>query len=154
MALDSIDRKILNELQRDGRISNVELAGRVNLSPSPCLERVKKLESNGYIDRYVAHLNPTLLNAGMLVYIEVSLKNTSTESLQDFNQQILQFSEVVECVMVAGGFDYLIKIRAADMDDYRRFLGDKLSAISLVAQTHTYPVMEVVKSTHVIPVQR
>ena len=152
--LDRIDIKILDILQHDGRISNVDLADQVHLSPSPCLERVRNLEKHGYIKEYVAHLNPELLDAALVAYIEVSLKRTATKNLDNFNKRMLQLDEVVECVMVAVGFDYLIKIRTESMQTYRTFLGEKLAAIEGIAQTHTYAVMEEVKSTHLIPVEK
>ena len=150
--LDRIDRKILSVLQEDGRIANVDLAAQVNLSPTPCLERVRRLEKSGYIKKYVAHLNPNKLNASLVAYIEVSLDNTGSDDLDKFNLAIDDLTEVLECSMVAGGFDYLIKIRVADMAGYRQFLGEKLAAISGVRETRTYVVMEEVKSTHVISV--
>ena len=149
-ALDRIDLKILQILQQDCRISNVELAHQVNLSPTPCLERVKRLEKNGYIEKYVAHLNPKKLNANLSAYIQVSLTNTTTKDLEEFNRQVRALNEVVECSMVAGGFDYLIKIRLQDMAEYREFLGGKLATIKGISQTHTYVVMEEVKSTHLV----
>ena len=152
--LDRTDKKILDTLQRNGKISNVDLAAQVHLSPSPCLERVRSLEKRGYIKEYVAHLNPELLDAALVAYIEISLKRTATQDLDDFNQRMRELDEVVECVMVAGGFDYLIKIRTENMQSYRSFLGEKLAAIEGVAQTHTYAVMEEVKSTHIIPVDK
>jgi len=144
--LDRIDRKILAVLQEEARIANVDLAERVNLSPTPCLERVKRLEKSGYILQYAAHLNPNKLNAGLVAYIEVSLENTTSDDLALFNQSIMSLVEVMECSMVAGGFDYLIKIRVADMQHYQRFLGEKLSSIESISQTHTYVVIEDVKS--------
>ena len=152
--LDRTDIKILDILQRNGKISNVDLAAQVHLSPSPCLERVRSLEKYGYIKEYVAHLNPELLGAELVAYIEVSLKRTATKNLDDFNKRMLKLDEVVECAMVAGGFDYLIKIRTESMQSYRSFLGEKLAAIEGIAQTHTYAVMEEVKSTHLIPVEK
>ena len=152
--LDRTDIKILDILQRNGKISNVDLAAQVHLSPSPCLERVRSLEKYGYIKEYVAHLNPELLDAELVAYIEVSLKRTATKNLDDFNKRMLKLDEVVECAMVAGGFDYLIKIRTESMQSYRSFLGEKLAAIEGIAQTHTYAVMEEVKSTHFIPVEK
>ncbi|MGS2722503.1 Lrp/AsnC ligand binding domain-containing protein [Porticoccus sp. GXU_MW_L64] len=146
--LDRIDRKILDILQREGRIANNELAKRVNLSPSPCLERVRRLEQNNYILEYVARLNPELLDAGMVAYIEVALTNTTAADLELFNRAMGELDEVIECAMVGGGFDYLIKIRTKDMHSYRKFLGEKLATIEGVAQTHTYAVMEEVKCTH------
>lgn len=150
--IDRIDRKILTVLQQDGRIANVDLAEKVSLSPTPCLERVKRLEKSGYIQYYAAHLNPNKLNAGLVAYIEVSLENTTSEDLELFNQAIHSLTEVMECSMVAGGFDYLIKIRVADMAGYRQFLGEKLAVIAGVRETRTYVVMEEVKDTHVIAV--
>lgn len=152
--LDRTDIKILDILQRNGKISNVDLAAQVHLSPSPCLERVRSLEKYGYIKEYVAHLNPELLDAELVAYIEVSLKRTATKNLDDFNKRMLKLDEVVECAMVAGGFDYLIKIRTESMQSYRSFLGEKLAAIEGIAQTHTYAVMEEVKSTHLIPIEK
>lgn len=145
-ALDSTDKKILAVLQSQGRISNVELARAVALSPTPCLERVKRLERDGYIEKYVALLNPDKLQGNTQAFIQVSLNNTSTANLRDFGARIRAMPEVEACHMVAGGFDYLLKIRCRDMAHYQRFLGEHLAAIPLVAQTHTYVVIEEVKN--------
>jgi Lrp/AsnC family leucine-responsive transcriptional regulator len=150
--LDRTDRRILILLQRQGRIANVDLAKQVNLTPTPCLERVKRLEKEGFITQYVALLDPVKANAALCAYIEVQLSSTTTEAIALFNQQILDLEEVSECQMVAGGFDYLIKIRVADMQDYQRFLGGKLSAIKGISQTHTYVVIEDVKSETAIKI--
>jgi Lrp/AsnC family leucine-responsive transcriptional regulator len=150
--LDRTDRRILTLLQRQGRIANVDLAKQVNLTPTPCLERVKRLEKEGFITQYVALLDPVKANAALCAYIEVQLSSTTTEAIALFNQQILDLEEVSECQMVAGGFDYLIKIRVADMQDYQRFLGGKLSAIKGISQTHTYVVIEDVKSETAIKI--
>lgn len=150
--LDRIDHKILDMLQTNCRISNVELANQVNLSPTPCLERVKRLEKNGYIDKYVAHLNAKKLNAKLTAYMQVSVENSSTQALNQFNQQVRKLDEVIECSLVAGGFDYLLKIRVQDMETYRKFLGEKFADIKGVTQTFTYVVMEEIKSTHIVPV--
>ncbi len=150
--LDRIDRNILRELQADGRLSNVELARRVGLSPTPCLERVRRLERDRYILGYCAMLNPMKLNAALVAFIEVSLDRTTTRALERFREAIERLGEVQECHMVAGGFDYLIKIRLPDMTAYRKFLGEKLAAIDGVSQTHTYVVMEEVKSTMALPI--
>jgi Lrp/AsnC family leucine-responsive transcriptional regulator len=144
--LDRTDRRILSTLQRNGRIANVDLAREVNLTPTPCLERVKRLEKEGFITSYVALLDPVKANAALCAYIEVQLTSTTTEAISQFNQQMINLDEVLECQMVAGGFDYLIKIRVADMQHYQRFLGEKLSAIQGISQTHTYVVIEDVKS--------
>jgi len=145
-SLDRIDRKILGKLQQDGRLSNVDLAKSVDLSPTPCLERVRRLERDGYITGYVALADPEKLNANTVAFIQVLLTNTSTSNLRDFNDQMRQLSEVEACHMVAGGFDYLLKIRCANMQHYQHFLGEKLAVIPLIAQTHTYVVIEEVKS--------
>jgi Lrp/AsnC family leucine-responsive transcriptional regulator len=150
--LDRTDRRILTLLQRQGRIANVDLAKQVNLTPTPCLERVRRLEKEGFITQYVALLDPVKANAALCAYIEVQLSSTTTEAIALFNQQILDLEEVSECQMVAGGFDYLIKIRVADMQDYQRFLGGKLSAIKGISQTHTYVVIEDVKSETAIKI--
>lgn len=152
--LDRIDLNILRILQRDGRLTNVELARRVNLSATPCLERVRRLEREGYIRGYVALLDAERLDRGLQAFIEVRLDRTNPDVFRIFADTVAKLDEIQECHMVAGGFDYLIKVRVADMAAYRAFLGDKLSSIPGVAQTHTYMVMEEVKSTHEIPVPR
>ena len=151
-SLDRIDLKILRVLQTDGRISNVDLAKAVGLSPTPCLERVRRLEREGYILGYRAILSPEKLNAALIAFVEVTLERTTTADLDRFNAAILALDEVLECHMVGGGFDYLVKIRLPDMSHYRRFLGEKLAAIAGVSQTHTYVVMEEVKSTTALPI--
>jgi Lrp/AsnC family leucine-responsive transcriptional regulator len=150
--LDRIDKKILKQLQREGRISNVKLAQIVNLSPTPCLERVKRLEKEKYIKGYVALLDAKKLNAALVSFIEISLSRTTTTALDNFRSEILKMPEVQECHMVAGGFDYLIKVRTRDMEHYRRFLGERLSSIPDISATHTYVVMEEVKSSSAIPI--
>lgn len=150
--LDLTDHKILRVLQKEGRIANVDLARTVNLTPTPCLERVKRLENEGFITGYVALLNPVKVNAALCAYIEVQLDSTTTEAIRRFNQEMLSLEEVQECQMVAGGFDYLIKIRVADMLHYQRFLGGRLSAIEGISQTHTYVVIEDVKSETAIQI--
>lgn len=151
-ALDRIDRKILDLLQVDGRISNVKLAETINLSPTPCLERVKRLEKEGYIKKYVAILEPKMLNSALVSFIEVSLGRTTTAAFDRFSEVILKMDEVQECHMVAGGFDYLIKVRTRDMDHYRRFLSEKLALIEDISNTHTYVVMEEIKASSAINV--
>jgi Lrp/AsnC family leucine-responsive transcriptional regulator len=145
--LDRTDKRILRELQHNGRISNVELARRVNLSATPCLERVRRLEQAGYIRDYVAILDPQRLGVGMLLYVEVTLDRTTPDVFEHFKQAIAARPEVQECHMVAGGFDYLVKVRVPDMQAYRSFLGEGLSAAPGVRETHTYVVMEEIKET-------
>lgn len=145
--LDRIDLQILRILQQDGRISNVELSQKVNLSPAPCLVRVKRLEQSGFISRYRAELDPVRLGFGLLVFVEVTLDRTTPDVFDKFRLAIQSIAEIEECHMVAGGFDYLIKVRCRDMDAYRRILGEKIAAINGISQTHTYVVMEQVKSS-------
>jgi len=142
--LDRIDRAILVEIQQNGRISNVELSKKINLSPSPCLDRVKRLEKEGYIERYGAVLNPVLLGYDMFAYVSIMLDKTTSDSFDLFQQEINQITEVVECDMVAGGFDYLLKICVSNMKNYRTVLG-QIAEVSGVSQTHTYIVIENIK---------
>lgn len=151
--LDKISKKILSELQNDGRISNVELASRVNLSPAACLERVRKLQEAGYIVNYTAQLNPQLLDVSLLVFIEVVLDRTTPEVFEAFKRSVQVIPEVQECHMVAGGFDYLVKARVKDMNAYREFLGKSLLQLKGVRETHTYAVMEEVKNTTKLPIR-
>lgn len=143
--LDRIDYRILEILQKNGRITNVDLAEQVHLSPPPCLERVKRLEREGYIEKYVGILNPYKLNAGLLAFIQVTLHSTASKDLEKFNSAVTRLDQVQECHMVSGGFDYLIKVRASDMQAYRDFLGHELADIPNVRETHTYVVMQEVK---------
>jgi Lrp/AsnC family transcriptional regulator, leucine-responsive regulatory protein len=151
-ALDRIDRKILDLLQVDGRISNVKLAETIHLSPTPCLERVKRLEKEGFIKKYVAILEPKMLNSALVSFIEVSLGRTTTAAFDNFKDVVLKMDEVQECHMVAGGFDYLIKVRTRDMEHYRNFLSEKLALIEDISNTHTYVVMEEIKASSAIKV--
>lgn len=144
--LDRTDRKILIELQRDGRLSNVELAKRIGLSATPCLERVKKLERAGYISGYKAIVNPALLGQPLLVYVEVTITKNSPDVFNEFNQAVKQHDEIIECHLVSGNFDFLLKTRVADMSEYRVVLGDILLKLPNVSESRTYVVMEEVKS--------
>jgi len=146
--LDRIDRRLLVRLQQDGRTAVSQLAREVHLTVTPTLERVRRLESSGYIEGYFARLNPRRLGLGLLAYVEVSLDRTTPDAFERFKHAMLAHDEVMDCHMVAGGFDYLLKVRVTDMESYRRFLGDRISAVRGVQQTHTYFVMEEVKSTH------
>jgi len=150
-SLDRIDRLILARLQTDGRLSVAELARHVHLSATPCLERVKRLERDGYIRGYAADLDPALLGAGLIAFVEVQLDRTTPDVFNRFRDGVMGLTPVQECHMVAGGFDYLLKVRTADMGAYRRFLED-LAALAGIEQTHTYVVMEEVKSTRAIPI--
>ena len=145
--LDRIDIRILDALQRDGRISNLKLAEQVALSPTAVLARVQRLTREGYILGYEARLNPLKLGAGMLVFVEVLLDRTTPNVFDAFKAAVQVRPEILECHMVAGGFDYLLKTRAADMDAYRRFAGEVMWRLPGVRETRTYAVMEEVKHT-------
>jgi len=149
--LDKTDRNILQLLQSNGRISNVALSKKVHLSPSPCLDRVKRLEKEGYIDSYTAKLNPRKLGYDMVAYVSVTLDKTTTDSFEQFQQDILSIVEVIECDMVAGGFDYLLKLCVENMKHYRLALG-KIAEMSGVSQTHTYIVIENIKQNKGLPI--
>lgn len=149
--LDRIDLTILDALQRDGRISNVELSKKVNLSPSPCLDRVKRLEQEGYIQGYYAKLSASKLKYGMSAFIQVTLDRTNKDVFTRFRDEVVKIKEVAECHMVAGGFDYLLKLRFENMEAYRELLG-KIVELPAVSQTHTYVVMEHVKHDAGVPV--
>lgn len=149
--LDRIDLTILDALQKNGRISNSTLAQRVNLSASPCLERVKRLEQEGYIERYGAFLNASKLNYGMTAFIQVTLDRTTADIFNKFRAQVIEIKEVAECHMVVGGFDYLLKLRFENMEAYRILLGN-IVELPGVSQTHTYVVMEHVKRYSGVPI--
>jgi len=152
--LDRTDRRILECLQADGRMSNVALAGMVNLTPTPCLERVKRLERDGYIKNYSAILDPELAGLGLLVFVEIDLLHTSPDVFRDFRKQVVKFSEVLECHLVSGNFDYLIKARVRDIQEYRNLLGEKLLSLPGVNGSRSYVVMEEVKETLNLPLFR
>jgi Lrp/AsnC family leucine-responsive transcriptional regulator len=145
--LDMIDRKILATLQKDGRIANADLAKLINLSPTPTLDRVRRLERDGFIEGYAARLNPEKMEATLLAFVEVVLDRTTEDVLEQFSEAARCTEEILECQLVAGGFDYLLKIRVRDMAAYRHFLGSGLASLPSVRATHTYMVMEQVKST-------
>jgi Lrp/AsnC family transcriptional regulator, leucine-responsive regulatory protein len=145
--LDRIDLKILNVLQQDGRLSNLKLAEAVALSPTAVLARVQRLTRDGYILGYEARLNPMKLGAGMLVFVEVLLDRTTPNVFEAFKAAVQVRAEIMECHMVAGGFDYLLKTRVADMEAYRDFAGTVLWQLPGVRETRTYAVMEEVKNT-------
>ncbi len=144
--LDRIDQKILNELEANGRLSIVELAARVNLTNTPCSERVKRLERTGYITGYRATLDKALQGFGHLTVVQVSLAATASDnSLDAFNAAVRSVPEVESCLMLAGSFDYLLTIRTRDIAHFREILGDKINKLPGILQTNSFAVMEVVK---------
>jgi Lrp/AsnC family leucine-responsive transcriptional regulator len=150
-AIDRIDRKILAVLQADGRVSNLKLAEAVALSPTAVLARVQRLTREGYLLGYEARLNPAKLGAAMLVFVEVLLDRTTPNVFEQFKAAVQVHPQIMECHMVAGGFDYLLKTRMADMAAYRAFAGTVLWQLPGVRETRTYAVMEEVKSTTRLP---
>jgi Lrp/AsnC family leucine-responsive transcriptional regulator len=149
---DSIDAAILRILQQDGRIATVDLAERLRLSPTATAERLKRLTRAGYITGYGARLDPAMLDLGLLVFIEVLLDKTTGAVFDRFSQEVRRVPEILECHMVAGGFDYLLKARVKDMAAYRRFLGQVMVDLPGVKETRTYAVMEEVKTDSPLPV--
>ncbi len=146
-AIDKIDACILRALQADGRISNLKLAEAVHLSPTAVLERVKRLTCDGFILGYGARLNPAKLGAGLMVFIEVLLDRTVHDVVDTFKAAVQVRPEILECHLVAGGFDYLLKTRVADMAAHREFVGSVIWTLPGVRETRTYAVMEEVKNT-------
>ena len=147
MSLDRTDIKILDILQKDGRISNIKLAEAVNLSPTAALARVQKLSKDGFILGYEAKLNPELLNSSFVVFVEILLDKTTPNVLEEFSDASLQHPEIVECHMISGGFDFVVKIRCANMEEFRKISGQILWQLPGVKETRSYPVMEVIKES-------
>jgi Lrp/AsnC family leucine-responsive transcriptional regulator len=154
LRFDATDEQLLARLQAEGRASIAQLAREVHLSVTPCLERVRRLEASGLIRGYHAELDPQRLGQQLLAYVEVSLDRTTPDVFDHFRSAMLALEIVQECHMVAGGFDYLLKVRVRDMQEFRQVLGDEIAAIRGVQQTHTYFVMEEVKSTRALRIER
>ena len=144
--LDRIDKKILTELQINGRISNIELSKKINLSPTPCLERVKRLENQGFIEGYQAIINAEAVGSNLLVFVEITLEKTAQDVFTEFSESVASFSEILECYLVSGSFDYLLKTRVKNMASYRKLLGHTLLRLPCVSASRTYVVMEEVKT--------
>ena len=145
--ITSADRRILRVLQTEGRITNQDLAQRCGLSPSACLDRMKRLREQGYITSFVALLDPVKLDHALLIFIEVLLNRTSGDLFRQFAEAVRLKGEILECHMVAGGFDYLLKVRVKDMAAYRAFLSETLVEMPGVRETRTFAVLEEVKCT-------
>ena len=143
--LDRTDRQILNILQKDGRIAISELASRVNLSTTPCSERVKRLEREGIIMGYHARVNPQLIDRNLLVFLEIKLSAKSGDVFDQVARDLIEIPEVLECHLISGEFDYLVKARLKEMSAYRRLLGDLLKKLPSSASSHSYIEMEEVK---------
>lgn len=151
-ALDRLDHKILGLLQQDGRLSMKDLADAIGLTITPCVERVKRLERDGVIMGYYARLNPESLGASLLVFVELTLGAKSGVIFDTFKREVLRIPEVQECHLVSGDFDYLVKARIGEMNQYRRLLGDILLQLPGAVQSKSYVVMEEVKETLAIAI--
>lgn len=149
--MDRIDRRILRVLQGQGRIPNNELADAVGLSPSACLRRVRLLEDDGIIDRYVALLNPTKVGLGFTVYARVQLSSQDGDTIDHFTEQVLLLPEIVECNLMVGETDFLLRIVASDLDAYRQFQIDHLTRIRGVQSIKTEIPMQRIKLTSELP---
>lgn len=152
MKLDEIDKRILRTLQRDGRIANNDLAREVGLSPSPCLRRVKLLEEAGVIDRYVAVLNPAKIGKGLTFFTRIRLDKQDEETLQGFAREVLKLPQVLECYLMLGDYDAMVRVVAADIEDYRRFQAEYLSRIKGVQNLKTDVPSQTVKQTSEMPI--
>ena len=152
--LDRIDLKILDVLQRDGRISMTDLAERVNLSATPCSERVRRLEREGIIMGYYARVNPAALGKNLLVFLEIKLSTKSDDVFEKVKKELEYVPEVMECHLVSGDVDYLIKARLSEMGKYRQLLGEILKRLPASAESRSYVVMEEIKETLYLTVDR
>jgi Lrp/AsnC family leucine-responsive transcriptional regulator len=150
--LDDTDRRLLRLLQAEGRITNQELAKRANLSPAACHDRTRRLRETGVITGYAALVDPAKVDRALLVFVEVVLDRTTPDVFDAFAAAVRRAPDILECHMVAGGFDYLIKARLADMGEYRNFLGNLLTQLPGVRETRTYAVLEEVKDSSVLPI--
>jgi Lrp/AsnC family leucine-responsive transcriptional regulator len=149
--LDAIDRRIVTTLQADGRLTNVELAERVGLSPSPCLRRVKRLEREGYIGAYRAMLGRERVGLGLTVFIGVRIGNHADERCEDFEEQLVAMPEVVACHMVSGEADYLLEVVVPDLQHYQRFLVGKLLNLPVIREVRSNIAIQTLKSGAPLP---
>jgi Lrp/AsnC family leucine-responsive transcriptional regulator len=148
---DKVDLKILRHLQINGRISLTELAEKVGLSTTPCTERVRRLERDGAIEGYYARLNPQMLHSSLLVFVEIKLSAKSGDIFEAFRREVQLIPEILECHLVSGEFDYLIKARIPDMSMYRQLLGNILLKLPAANESRSYVVMEEIKETLALP---
>jgi DNA-binding Lrp family transcriptional regulator len=148
---DATDTKILHLLQDNAKLTNVELASRVNLSPSPCLARVRALEQNGIISRYVTLLDPGKLGLGISVFIQITMERQVERDLKDFQAEMTKYDEVMECYLMTGDFDYLIRVVVSDMPALERFIVDKLTKISGISNIKSSLALKQVKYKTALP---
>jgi Lrp/AsnC family leucine-responsive transcriptional regulator len=154
MELDVIDIRILAELQRDSSLTNVELARRVHLSPSPCLIRVKALETGGVIQRYVALINPRTLGLGLNVFISISLKEQAKDALAEFERRIAEHDEVMECYLMTGDSDYLIRVAVTDIAALEHFIINQLTPIPGIEKIRSSFALKQVRYKTALPLPK
>ena len=151
MKLDATDLRILQELQSDSALTNIELARKVHLSPSPCLTRVKALEAAGVIDRYVALVNPKTLGLNLSVFISISLKEQSKSALAEFESRIIEHDEVMECYLMTGDSDYLIRVAVADITALEKFILEQLTPIAGIEKIRSSFALKQVRYKTALP---
>jgi Lrp/AsnC family transcriptional regulator, leucine-responsive regulatory protein len=149
--IDAIDRRILKELQRNGRLQNIELASRVGLSQSPCLRRVRQLEESGVIERYTANLDAAKLGMAFVVFVRVTLTAQDADTVQLFTDALALLPQVVECYLMAGDCDALLRVVAANLEEYRRFQTNHLSRVNGVQNVRTEIPLQRVKLSMELP---
>ena len=150
--LGKIDRNILRILQKDGRISYTELARQVGLSVTPCIDRVKRMERNGYILSYSAQVCSQKLDAALVVFVQIRLNHTSQKNFEEFRRSVIDLENIQSCFLVSGNYDYLLKARVADMAAYRELLGHRILKLPAVQESTSYVVMEELKETMAVPI--
>lgn len=151
--IDDLDKKIMRTLQDTGRITNLQLSHKIGLSPAPTLERVRKLEKNGFIESYHANLNPEKLGLNLKVFIQISLVRQIENSMQKFVDQIMEIDEVIECEQVTGDYDYFIKVLVEDINSYDRLVNEKLSHIEEIGQMRSSVILSTVKKSTKLPIR-
>jgi len=151
-SLGKIDRNILRILQKDGRISYTELARQVGLSVTPCIDRVKRMERNGYILGYSAQVCSAKLDAALVVFVQIRLNHTSQKNFEEFRRSVIDLENIQSCFLVSGNYDYLLKARVADMAAYRELLGHRILKLPAVQESTSYVVMEELKETMEVPI--
>lgn len=151
--LDDTDRQILDVLQREGRITNAELAARVNLSPAPCLRRLQRLEREKVVTGYGARVDPRRVDLGLQAFVRIQLEKHDARTIERFSQRVLRWNEVVACFALTGDLDYLLHVYVADLDDFSRFM-NKVFAAGVVADVNSSFVLNTVKESHGLPIAR
>lgn len=149
--LDAIDRRIIETLQADGRLSNVDLAERVGLSPSPCLRRVKRLEREGYIEAYRAMLQRRRIGLGLTVFVGVKIESHANDRAEAFQEAIIAMPEIIACHLVAGEVDYLLEVVVPDLEHYQRYLVGKLLNLSIIREVRSNIAIQTLKAGAPLP---